>query len=128
MRYLRFLCPLAYMLAIYGLSSIPDTGAPETALQTAFQWVSPTLQNLLHIPLYAGLCYVWFWALSGMNHSVLERCFGAIAVTVVFGVFDEWHQMIVPGRYGSLTDMMLNSLGAAFLPLCLWLHKTWRIS
>ena len=31
-----------------------------------------------------------------------------------FGILDEGHQLYVPGRYASLTDIALNSLGAAF--------------
>jgi VanZ family protein len=33
-------------------------------------------------------------------------------------VFDEWHQSFVPGRFASLTDVVLNVLGAV---LGIWL-------
>jgi VanZ family protein len=35
-----------------------------------------------------------------------------------YGVIDEIHQLQVPGRYASLTDIALNALGAL---LVLWL-------
>lgn len=41
----RLLLPLAYMTAIFALSSIPDTETPANALESALRWVSPELQN-----------------------------------------------------------------------------------
>jgi VanZ family protein len=36
----------------------------------------------------------------------------------LYGVFDEWHQSFVPGRYASLTDVALDVAGAV---LGIWL-------
>lgn len=36
----------------------------------------------------------------------------ALALTLAWAVLDELHQTTVPGRFGSLTDMLLNALGA----------------
>ena len=50
--------PLLYMLAIFGLSSVPGV-IPEDAPAPyqIFNWAPPQVQNLLHIPVYAGLAF-----------------------------------------------------------------------
>ena len=125
MQCLRLFLPVAYMLMIYGLSSVPDTGAPETALQRVLQWVSPSWQNLLHIPLYAGLCFAWFWALAGAPLSFKQRSCIAATIAVAFGGFDEWHQLAVPGRFGSLTDLLLNGAGVLLCVVGVALFHRW---
>ena len=36
----------------------------------------------------------------------------ALIITIVYGIFDEFHQSFVPGRCASLTDITLNTFGA----------------
>ena len=33
---------------------------------------------------------------------------------------DEWHQMYLPQRHGSMLDALLDCLGATFLTLAIW--------
>jgi VanZ family protein len=40
------------------------------------------------------------------------RYLGALVLTMGYGWLDEWHQTFVPGRYGSLTDVGFNLMGA----------------
>ena len=114
MKALRFAVPLAYMAAIYALSSIPDTQTdPANLAEQALQWTPPTLQNLLHIPLYGGLAVSWYWALlTAKSASQATRLLLMVALTIAYGVYDEVHQLSVPGRYGSVTDLILNTIGA----------------
>ncbi|MBK9468316.1 MAG: VanZ family protein, partial [Gammaproteobacteria bacterium] len=98
--------------AIFALSSIPDTTAPETGLERALHWASPELQNLLHIPLFGGLAWCWHWGLQPWLRSKSWRLCAALAVTLAYSVLDEVHQLGVPGRFGSLTDVALNAIGA----------------
>lgn len=108
----RLLLPLVYMAAIFALSSIPDTAAPETGLERALQWVSPGAQNLLHIPLFGGLAWCWHWGLQSWVKQERWRVGAALALTLAYSVLDEIHQLGVPGRFGSLTDVALNAAGA----------------
>ena len=108
----RLSLPLVYMASVFVLSSIPgDTGA-DTAVGVLLQWVSPTWQNLLHVPLYAGLTLTWLWALAPSYLGYRHRLLTAFLLTAAWGVFDEVHQSFVPGRYASWTDIGLNLLGA----------------
>ena len=112
---LRLLLPLAYTTAIFALSSIPDTAAPETGLERALQWMSPDLQNLLHIPMFGGLAWCWHWGLRSWVRQEPWRLGAALALTLAYAVLDEVHQLSVPGRFGSITDIVLNAVGAVLV-------------
>ncbi len=76
---------------------------------------------LLHGAAYAGLAVLSVRALAKRLFSGLRsrHLAGGIAIAALFGVSDEWHQLYVPGRDGSLLDVLADTvgagLGAAFL-------------
>ena len=112
---LRILIPLAYMLGIFALSSIPDTGKTETQAEKIFQWISPEFQNFLHIPLFGGLAGCWYWALKPWVAGTNNKIAIAFIITTIYSFIDEYHQLSVPGRFGSLTDLGLNAIGAILI-------------
>ena len=112
---LRLLLPASYMAALFLLSSIPGDISPESAIGAAFQWVQPAWQNLLHVPLYAGLALSWLWALEPFDIQYRRRVMSAILLSAAWGILDEVHQSFVPGRYPSWTDVALNLLGVAIV-------------
>ena len=119
---LRILVPLCYMLGIFALSSIPDTGRIESPAEQIFQWVSPELQNLLHIPLFGGLAGAWYWALKPWLDGAKTKIAAAFIFTTIYSFLDEYHQLSVPGRYGSFTDLGLNAIGAILMLAILAIH------
>ena len=114
---LRILVPLCYML-----SSIPDTGSIESHAEKMFQWVSPELQNLLHIPLFGGLAGAWYWALKPWLDGANTKIAIAFIFTTIYSFLDEYHQLSVPGRYGSFTDLGLNAIGTILMLAILAIH------
>ncbi len=117
----RLLLPLAYMAGIFLLSSIPDVGTPETMAESLLQWTTPELQNLLHVPLFGGLAAAWHWALHSVARSRRIMLLLAFLITTAYAFLDEWHQLHIPGRYGSWTDVMLNLIG---IIAALWIMDT----
>ncbi len=121
-RLARLLFPLAYMGAIHLLSSIPDTETPQNLAEKLLRWATPELQNLLHIPLFGGLAAAWYWALrpliQGRNRSLVL----SFLIPAGYAFFDEWYQLQVPGRHGSLTDVALDLTGIAATLLYLYLN------
>ena len=103
------------MAALLLLSSVPgsQTEGPDDLVSQLFQWITPQWQNLLHVPLYAGLAASWLWALASHPLHRRARLSIALLLTLCWAVLDEAYQMDVPGRYSSLTDMALNALGAS---------------
>jgi VanZ family protein len=104
---------LAYLGLIFALSSITvgtePTGDP---LEAALAWVAPGVQNVLHVPMYFGLCMLWCRSLSWARLAPIWRVSLAAGLAVVYGAVDEAHQLYVPGRYASYTDVALNAFGA----------------
>jgi len=116
---LHLALPLLIMGALYWLSSLPGTPLPDDpALYAVFYWVPPSVQNALHVPVYAALAWAWFQVLVSWLRMPVARAIGACAIASAYGVFDEWHQSFVPGRYASLTDVTLDVAGAV---LGIWL-------
>ena len=119
----RIFIPLAYMLGIFALSSIPDTGRIESQVDKIFHWVSPELQNLLHIPLFGGLAGCWYWALKPWIIGVNSRIAIAFIFTTIYSFADEYYQLSVPGRFGSFTDIGLNAISPILVLAMIAIHN-----
>ncbi len=70
---------------------------------------------LLHGTEYAGLAVLSVRALAKRLFSGLKAAHvaGGIAIAVLYGMSDEWHQLHVPGRDGSVVDVLADLVGAA---------------
>jgi hypothetical protein len=119
---LYLLLALCYMAGIYWLSSIPGEVDPESPLLSGIiSWTPPAVQNLLHIPLFGILAWLWYRTLYSINMQHGLALITAFLLAAGFGVFDEWHQLDVPGRYASFTDIALNCAGV--LLALWWVHR-----
>lgn len=108
--------PVIYMVLILVGASIPaELETEENVLR--FLLLPPVWQNLLHIPAYGLLAFLWRWSLGGYLRAG-PAIAAAFVLTVGFGVFQEWVQSMVPGRYGSVTDVLFDTVGAGLGLLC----------
>ena len=91
----RFLLPLGYMALLLSISSIPGTPRPdEPASYALFRWVPPHVQNLLHLPEYALLAWLWCRALDASGtRAGYARTLAAAAISITFAFVDEAYQM-----------------------------------
>jgi hypothetical protein len=107
----------AYALALTAASLLPS-GRSAGLLEGWDKDISPGVQNLLHVPAYAVL--VWLVA-----EAASPRHLAPVAlVCAAFGGLLEWAQAAVPGRTGSVADMLLNAVGAlAGLAVVVMLRK-----
>ena len=107
----RWALTLAVVALIIGLSVTPGVERPDDNL---FSWLyagtPPTLQKFLHVIIYAVLAFLWMWTLSGIG-STWTRSMTALALTLGLGVALEWYQTRVPGRFGTLVDIVLDAIG-----------------
>lgn len=110
--------PLVLMAALFWLSSLPGMPRPNNpAVFSLFYWLSPLVQNGLHVPAYAIVAWSWHWALAAWMRASRAQVVLAGAITSLYGIADEWHQSFVPGRFASLTDVLLDIAGTV---LGLW--------
>ena len=103
--------PLLLMAVIFILSSIPGKIDHRT-LQFLTE-LDPQLQNLLHIPIFGLLQWLWLRAFAKAGKIGGRAVLGCAGIAGAYGLFDEFHQLFVPGRYASLTDILLNLVGVA---------------
>jgi VanZ family protein len=94
---------VALMLAIHVFSSMSNPPAP------------PTLSDkTLHVTTYAVLAMLLLRALAGGSWRGVTpgTLLGCVAITVLYGVKDEWHQMFTPGRTPDVMDVAADFAGA----------------
>ncbi|GAB4432104.1 MAG: hypothetical protein Kow0031_13470 [Anaerolineae bacterium] len=65
-----------------------------------------------HIAAYAMLMWLWWRALSPRREAGWRQLWAAFALTVLYGISDEFHQLFVPGRTGQLADVLFDAAGA----------------
>ena len=101
------------------------SGSEQTALIDRFEHA---VRKLAHFCEYAALgfvltlCFFEFPKLGGTAHNAI-MC--AVAVCCVYAISDEIHQMFVAGRTAKVTDMLIDTAGAALASLiATWLHLT----
>jgi VanZ family protein len=121
----RWLLTAGFVALIVVLSITPDR---QQAGDTVFDWLvtntSTWLQKVLHVLVYALLTAMLFWATENLSSRRL-RIILALGAAVALGAALEWYQLRVPGRFGNLTDILLNSAGAIIgLVAALLLLKT----
>ena len=95
-----------YMVGITLMSSIPRESTPRHA------FLEQGL-NLGHVPLFAGLTFLLIKTIVPKQRGLLATgvCAWAATLLVAFAALDEWHQAFVPGRSGSVIDLLLDVMG-----------------
>jgi VanZ family protein len=101
-----------YMLLIL-ISSIIPMDREIKGFQFLFS-LKPGLQNLLHVPVFAFLSVLWFRIMRCFKIEYWLKIIYIIIITCGYGVINEMVQMFIPGRYASLIDLCLNSIGSVF--------------
>jgi VanZ family protein len=74
--------------------------------------LKPAIQNLLHVPMFAILSFLFLLILQAFRIENWKRIAIVLLSSGVFGLINEIIQIPVPGRYGGLTDILLNFAGA----------------
>ncbi len=98
------------MGVLFILSSIPGG---------EYEQVSTIVANILHVLAYGLLALLWIFTLR--NHGVTEHRSMCVAFLVAsgYGALTELHQVWVPGRFPSASDVMFNGAGSL---ICIWLY------
>ena len=108
----RWLLLMAFVSLIVTLSIAPGRAQPG---DTIFSWLvvftAAPVQKALHFVIYAALVVLWMWTLDTIG-SLTLRALLSVMLAIGLGAILEWYQLSVPGRFGSFTDVLLNSAGA----------------
>ena len=113
----QILYPIAYMIGILGFASIPDIPGNANCRLS----LNAIVNNFLHVPAYGILVFLWFKSLHQKSRSKHKSLFYAVGLTMTFGILQELVQSFVRGRFVSLADIGLNTIGIALAVL--YIHK-----
>jgi VanZ family protein len=99
---LYWLLTIGYMGLIYYLSSRHNIPLPN---------LPRNFDKVIHMCAYIPLAYLFYLSLkkSGMNKYTFVL---AVIFASIYGITDELHQVIVPGRDASFGDLIADALGA----------------
>jgi VanZ family protein len=94
---------VAYMAMLFGFSSLSTLPTPPA--EFSFYDV--------HVAAYAGLGALTARATGkGVRHVSWRAVLAAIAISTLYGVSDEYHQLFVPGRSFDVLDMAADFIGS----------------
>ncbi|MFC5532298.1 VanZ family protein [Cohnella yongneupensis] len=123
-RYWRYLPAVAVMITIFFLSS--RTGDQmDSWLPWAQKWLPfMTDFNPMHYVAYFGLALTLAFGF-GKHAARWTGCVLNVAICVVYGITDEWHQSFVPMRSPDVNDLLHDAIGAAAAALLVYLIANW---
>lgn len=108
----RWLILISYAALLLVASILPDTRQTGDPFQNLLTFISPTLQNALHIPAYGLLAWLICEAANRRGSSPNLSMIAGMATAMSYGMLMEVIQIWVPGRYPSAMDIAFNALGA----------------
>ena len=135
-KYISWLPAFIIMVAIFYFSSMPATESGESSLMLSnnilntyeniakisydgverFQVLSVLdhiVRKSAHFMEYMVLAAAWFIHFSIWKTGMRWRLALSISITSVYAATDEFHQTFVAGRSGQISDVLLDSVGAA---------------
>lgn len=121
------------ILLVYGMILIPSLPIfPKSLSGIGGVFTPGTISNFVlaksgHLIMYAILTFFIYRAISKsfkMNRKQTYIWSGTLAL--LFGIFDEVQQFFIPGRYGKIEDVFINSLAILIALLIINNYKTSR--
>ena len=108
--YLKYWVPaFLMMVAIFAFSSITSVEMPN------FGVLDYLLKKGAHAFGYGLLALAYLRGLKGEESEIKSsQLLIAWILATLYSATDEFHQSFIPGRHPAFTDVMIDSLGAAF--------------
>lgn len=102
-----WLAPGLYACIILTITSVPgEQLALVEDIGVSDRWA--------HVLLYAPLAMLVFGALgrTRSDMSPIRRALTAVLLSTAFGALDEVHQLLIPGRFCDVGDVLADAIGA----------------
>lgn len=107
---------ILYAVAIFYVSSLPVSEISGIKIDL----------SLVHIPEFFLLSYLVFNALSTSQLDLHYIALLSIIISTLYGVTDELHQIYVPGRYFSFSDILFNFIGSSLILFKIWKNSYFK--
>ncbi|MBZ4647735.1 MAG: VanZ family protein [Clostridia bacterium] len=137
-----WLLVILWMGVIFFFSAMPDTDSSQSSLAAVniVLGILSALQitadiGLLHLMIrkiahgteYFILCTLCINAFRSSGFSLQLSLLYGFFLSIGYAATDEFHQLFVPGRTGTLTDVLIDSIGGGIGTLIYWtITKTRR--
>ncbi|MBT3239795.1 MAG: VanZ family protein [Chloroflexi bacterium] len=112
---LKWIPALLIMIGIFLFSSIPATEMP------SFGLLDLLVKKGAHMAGYGLLTLAYIY---GFGNKISKVQWVVLFLAVLYALTDEWHQSYVPGRYGSLWDVVIDALGSI---ISIFLSKKFKL-
>ena len=112
---------ILFMVVIFSFSSVPSTEMPNFGL------VDFIIKKGGHALGYGLLALTYLRGLRGEHperSKLVQTIWTAWALSVLYSATDEFHQSFVPGRHPAVTDVMIDSAGAALALFLVYRYLT----
>ncbi|MCL2697842.1 MAG: VanZ family protein [Oscillospiraceae bacterium] len=96
-------------LIFYKFDSLPTELQNEIISELHF-----SVRKAAHFTLYALYGFNVFLTFSFFIKKLRFQMLAALCISVVYASFDEIHQHFIPGRTGSIFDVLIDTAGAVF--------------
>jgi VanZ family protein len=106
-RWLRDVTPLVMWMALIFLFS-----AQSTLIKIEHEINEKIFYKTAHMLGYAVLAWLWWRTLTPQRRITWSVLLTAVALTALYAISDEIHQLFVPGRTGRLADVFFDTGGA----------------
>ena len=108
---------IAWATLIFILSSIPGAKLP--------RWTFLHFDKVIHAGFYFILGLFVYRFLEPKEHSNSfnwKRAFVSVAIVVVYGIFDEFHQSFVLGRMADVIDATADTIGGLLSAMMMFVY------
>jgi VanZ family protein len=123
---IRKIIPLLYAFFLQLITGIPKPealdkfDAAEIAIRLSEQLYDYPfwLQDLSHLPLFFAFTWMahWFFTEKDLIQSISKK---AISLSIFYAMFNEGIQAIIPARFPSLGDLVMNLAGVVLAILAI---------
>ena len=117
----RWLAAIALMAVIFIFSSIP-----KGTLIPDFDVWDLLIKKSAHLLIYGLLALSYLWGFTGWAGIKWQHLAGALLMSILYGISDEYHQIFTPGRNGNIIDVAIDMLGASIALLIWSIYFRWK--
>lgn len=101
----KILLLIAWLIIIFLFSTLPGKGTPA-------DFLTGVSRKIAHFVEYAILMFLFYKVLRlFFKETFAQAILIGMVCSVIYAMSDEFHQLFVPGRFGTVKDVILDSFG-----------------
>jgi VanZ family protein len=112
---IRFWLPVilwASLIFVFSSEAVPTA--------SKIYWKDFVVKKSAHVVEYAIFAILLFRAMVNSGVARKKAAFYTLALAMVYGATDEFHQSFTPGREPRIRDWIFDTIGAGFASYYLW--------